>query len=278
MIVSWRVFESGGQLAEAQVWAPAQSTGKCILFCPGFPGAGATVFEQRHAAALADAGYTLVVLRHKGTRLDGPHAPGMVNNAVRLQRGGTHIGGGPATIDEWLAEPLTALRVLAGEFTHIDIIGNSFGALSSLWSLTRADAPLAYVRRLILLAGAQGVHEDGGVTDIMRIWKPEFVSAPRITEKVTLNDPGEIVASIHAAYVALPPLVAALPPHIRMTALVVAKDELLTRADADKFNAAIGKRCPVIVDEINQQYHQHGLLAHDMPDWRGGDMLCLLGD
>ena len=138
MIVRWRVFKSGGQLVEAQVWEPAQPTDKCILFCPGFPGAGATVFEQRHAAALADAGYALMVLRHKGTRLDGPHAPGMVNNASRLARGGTHIGGGPATIDEWLQEPLTALHVLAGEFTHIDILGNSFGALSSLWSLTRA--------------------------------------------------------------------------------------------------------------------------------------------
>jgi pimeloyl-ACP methyl ester carboxylesterase len=276
MIVRWRVFESGGQQVEAQVWEPAQLTDKCILFCPGFPGAGATVFEQRHAAALADAGYTLVVLRHKGTRLDGPHAPAMVNNASRLSRGGTHIGGGAATIDEWLAEPLTALRVLADQFTHIDIIGNSFGALSSLWSLTRADAPLDNVRRLVLLAGAQGVHEDNGVTDIMRIWRPEFVSAPRITEKVTLNDPHEIVAVIHAAYAELPPKVAALPAHIRMTALVVAKDELLTRVDADKFNAAIGGRCLVIVDEINQPYHAHGLLAHDMPDWRAGDILALL--
>ena len=158
MIVSWKTFESHGRQVEAQVWEPAQPTDKCIIFCPGFPGAGATVFEQRHAAALADAGYALVVLRHKGTRLDGPHAPAMVNNASRLSLGGTHIGGGPATINEWLAEPLTALRVLAAEYAHIDIIGNSFGALSSLWSLTRADAPLDNVRHLVLLAGAQGVH------------------------------------------------------------------------------------------------------------------------
>ena len=165
---------------------------------------------------------------------------------------------------------------LGGKYAQIDIIGNSFGALSSLWSLTRADAPLRKVRQMVLLAGAQGVHEDNGQTDIMRIWKPEFVAAARITEKVTLNDPQEIVATIHAAYAELPPKVKALPEHIRMTALVVAKDELLTRADADKFNEAIGSRCRVVVDEINQPYHAHGLLAHDMPDWRAGDFLGLL--
>jgi hypothetical protein len=276
MIVRWEVYESGGRAVEAQVWQPEQPTDKAILFCPGFPGAGATIFEQRHAAYIADAGYALIVLRHKGTRLDGPHAPGMVNNAARMQQGGAHIGGGPATIEDWLWEPFTALSVLAGKFTQIDIIGNSFGALSSLWSLTRPGAALEKVRHLILLAGAQGVHEDGGIADIMRIWKPEFVAAPRITEKVILNDPQEIVATIHAAYAELPRKVKDLPEHIRMTALVVAQDELLTRADADKFNAAIGGRCRVVVDEINQPYHAHGLLAHDMPDWRAGDFLALL--
>jgi pimeloyl-ACP methyl ester carboxylesterase len=276
MIVRWEVYESGGRTVEAQVWEPDHPTDKAILFCPGFPGAGASVFEQRHAAAIADEEYTLVVLRHKGTRLDGPHAPVMVNNASRLRQGGTHIGGGAATIEDWLWEPFTGLSALAEKYAQIDIIGNSFGALSSLWSLTRSEAPLRKVRHLILLAGAQGVHEDDGQTDIMRIWKPEFVAAPRITEKVTLNDPLDMVATIHAAYAELPPKVKALSDHIRMTALVVAKDELLTRADADKFNDAIGGRCRVVVDEVNQPHHAHGLLAHDMPDWRAGDFLALL--
>lgn len=276
MIVRWEILQSGGRHVEAQVWSPSKDTDKAILFCPGFPGAGATVFEQRHAAALAEAGYALYVLRHAGTRLDGPHAPGMVNNAARLARGGAHIGGGPATIDDWLLEPMTALAVLAERYAYVDVIGNSFGALSSLWSMTREGARIEKVRHLILLAGAQGVLEDGGKTDVMRIWKPEFIGADRVTERVSLNDPADIAATLQAVYAELPAKVAALPAHIRMTALVVARDELLSRADADKFNAAIGGRCAVIVDEINQPYHAHGLLAHDMPDWRAGDLLALL--
>lgn len=276
MIVRWEVLKSGGQFAEAQIWEPSQSTNKAILFCPGFPGAGATVFEQRHAAALVDEGYALIVLRHKGTRLDGPHAPAMINNALRLRAGGTHIGGGPATIDDWLLEPLTALNALAMRYQSIDVIGNSFGALSSLWSMTQPDADLRRVNHLILLAGAQGVLEDEGKTDIMRIWKPEFIAAPRVTEKVTLNDPVAIAATLQDVYADLPAKVAALPDHIRMTALVVSRDELLTRMDADKFNDAIDGRCVVIVDDVNQQYHQHGLLAHDMPDWRADNFLAIL--
>jgi hypothetical protein len=114
MRVHWRVFQHGDQHVEGQIWEPEQPTGRVILFCPGFPGAGATLFEQRHAATLTREGYAVVVLRHCGTRLDNPAAPMMVNNGERLFLGRrdnqTHLGGGPSTVEYWLSEPLTALK------------------------------------------------------------------------------------------------------------------------------------------------------------------------
>ena len=152
MKLSWHRFDG----AEAQVFEPYAGSGKVILFCPGFPGMGGTVFEQRHAAALVEEGYAVYVIKHKGTKLSGALAPVLVNNAARLAQGRrigeTHIGGGSATIMEWMTEPLRALRVLHTAYDSIHVIGNSFGALSSLWSMTEKDAPASKVKSLLLYA------------------------------------------------------------------------------------------------------------------------------
>ncbi len=117
MHTRWIIFEGsdGGPHVEAQVFTPAEGVAsEAILFCPGFPGMGAPLFEQRHAATLAHEGYALYVLRHGGTRFDTPHAPMMINNARRLMTAREHnetmIGGRPATIKEWLLEPYVALK------------------------------------------------------------------------------------------------------------------------------------------------------------------------
>ncbi len=281
MRVSWRVLKSGDHQVEAQIFEPESSTPNLILFCPGFPGAGAALFEQRHAASLVESGYALVVLRHAGTRLDTPCAPSMVNNAHRLmmgrKNGETHLGGGPSTVQDWLIEPLTALRALSPEYDNISTIGNSFGALSSLWSMTEENAPVEKVRHLVLLAGAQGIYDDSG-EGIMRIWKPEYLGVRLITDKVTLNDPNESVATLKNVYQHLPTRVKKLNESILLTYLVVEKDELMRLSDAEHFRSAIGGRGKIVLDTINQPHPAQGLLAHDMPDYLTEDMLILLAD
>jgi pimeloyl-ACP methyl ester carboxylesterase len=280
MKVEWTVFKHGGRVVEGQVFEPNTTSRKLILFCPGFPGAGATVFEQRHAASLVDAGYTLVVLKHNGTRLQGPQAPQMINNASRLMQarvnGETHLGGGPSTAGDWLLEPLTALGILADKFDDIHIIGNSFGALSSMWSLTMPDAPVEKVRTLLLMAGAQGFHGGGNPADVMRIWRPEFVSVARITEKVTLNAPDQVVADIRECYQELPIRIKDLTTDIKLKYLVVSHDELLHLSDTEEFQAAIGGRGEVFIDDIDKAYPDHGLIAHDMPDYPTEKLLEIL--
>lgn len=124
MKVSWHRFDG----VEAQVFEPDAGSNAVILFCPGFPGMGGTVFEQRHAAALVEEGYAVYVIKHKGTKLSGAVAPILVNNAARLMAGRkineSHLGGGAATVDEWMTEPLKALRVLNTAYDSIHVIGS----------------------------------------------------------------------------------------------------------------------------------------------------------
>lgn len=275
MKVGWEKFDG----VEAQVFAPKDGTQKAILFCPGFPGMGGTVFEQRHAAALVAEGFAVYVIKHKGTKLSGAMAPVLVNNAARLMEGRKtgekFIGGEPATIEDWLEEPYKALNVLHNAYDSIHVIGNSFGALSALWSMTQEDAAISKVKSLLLYAGAQGV-DDGTEDGIMRVWQPEFLMASRITDKVALNDPFDVVSRLGKTYRSLPERVKALPAHIAITYLVVDRDEILRLSDTKAFQEAIGGRGKIVVDIVDHAWPEHGLLAHDTPNYITEDLLGLI--
>jgi len=279
MKVRWHIIEADGRRVESQIWEPETPTGKAILFCPGFPGRGATMFEQRHAAELVGQGYSIIVLRHAGTRLDTPDAPFMLNNSSRLQsgrtKGETHLNGGPSTVADWLLEPLTALHWLNGRYDRIDILGNSFGAVSVLYSLTRPKAPLTKIGALVLLAGAQGIDNDPA-KGIMRIWSPALLANPLLAERVTLDPPASIFATLKAAYNEIPPLVKALPSTIAFKYVAVRNDEILQVSDAETFQSAIGGRGELLINETDRGYSHLGILAHDMPDYPTAKILELL--
>ncbi len=280
MRVHWTVFQHGDTHVEGQIWEPEEATDKVILFCPGYPGMGAAHFEQRHAGNLVQAGFAVVVLRHCGTRLDSPTAPAMVNNAGRLhhgrKHGQSHLGGGASSVKYWLNEPWLALQTLTNVYKHIYVWGSSFGAVSALWSLTTPGAPLKNIRQVLLVAGAQGVIDSDPAQDIMRIWKPEYMRVPRITDKVSLASVEDDVRALSNAYKNLPERVRALPKEIEMTSLVVTNDEILSLGDSERFKAAIGGRGEIVVDDLDKAYLEHGLMAHDMPDYPTEQLLALI--
>ncbi len=261
------------------MFEPDNGSNTVILLCPGFPGMGATMFEQRHAAAMVAEGYAVYVIKHKGTRLNLPMSPVMVNNAARImegrKNGDTHLGGGPATIDEWMSEPLRTLKVLHTAYDSIYIIGNSFGSLSALWSMTEPDAPVSKVKSLLLWAGAHGV-DDGGEDSIMRLWQAAFLMDARITDKVTLNDPFEIVGTLRGIYKILPERVKKLPAHIDITYLVIERDEIIRAADTQAFQKAIGGRGKVVVNAEEKGFMEHAFMAHDSPMLKTEELIGLI--
>jgi pimeloyl-ACP methyl ester carboxylesterase len=278
MRVNWQTFEHDGRSCEGQVWLPDafDKPRKSILFCPGFPGRGATIFEQRHAAILATQhGYAVIVLRHNGLKLESVDAPFMVNNASRLGARQGYIGGKPSTLLEWLWEPYTALNAIASQYDDIKIIGNSFGAVAMLWSLTRANANIEKVKLALCYAGAQGTVTDPA-KGVMRVWNPAFLSNPIFTEKLALDDPMAMSRTMYEAYAELPEKVKVLPAHIALKYLVVLADEILKPSDTDEFKTAIGGRGEVILNDIDKPHPAYGLLAHDTPDYPTEKLLELL--
>lgn len=276
MRVTWQKFD----WVEVQVFEPETPTNKAILFCSGLPGMGATVFEQRHAAALCGHGYCVLVIKHKGARLTGAFAPSFINNAARLMMGRvnneTHLGGGAANIQEWLDEPRHVLNVIANKFENIHLIGNSFGAISALYTLTHGDTNVSNATSILFMAGAQGVWADGDEIGIARIWKPAYLAMPHITQKVDISDPVGACERLREVYLELPEKVKALPDHIRMTYLVVEQDEVLRVTDTQAFQAAIGGRGNIVMDRVDHAWPEAGLLAHDTPNFKTEDLMELI--
>ncbi len=276
MKVTWQKFG----WVEVQVFEPQTPSNKAILFCSGLPGIGATVFEQRHASALCDHGYCVLVIKHKGAKLAGAFAPSFINNASRLMEGRTknetHLGGGAAKMDDWLNEPIHVLNVIADKFDDIHLIGNSFGAISALYTLTRHDVNLSNVKSLLFMAGAQGVWVDGDEVGIARIWKPEYLALPHITQKVEILDPVGACERLREVYLELPQKVKALPEHIKFTYLVVEQDEILRLTDTQAFQAAIGGRGTIVMDTIDHAWPEAGLSAHYTPNYKTEDLMKLI--
>jgi hypothetical protein len=275
MHVSWQKFG----WVEVQVFKPETPARQAILFCPGFPGLGSSVFEQRHASALTHEGYDLYVIHHKGTRTNTAMSPAGINNGKRLQdaweSGETHLGGGAVTVQELLDEPRLVLDGIAAHYDSLHIIGNSFGSLSSLSSLTSDGAPVDKVKNLILLAGAQGV-DDGTPLCVMRIWNPVFMMDPRITDQIEVKDVPGAIDILRQLYHDLPERVMArLPGHIAMTYVVVEKDEILRLSDTQAFQAAIGGRGTIVMEQ-DEGWPAYGITPHYTANFRTSKLLKLI--
>ncbi len=275
MIIDWQIFDG----VEVQVFKPMMPSREAILFCPGFPGAGAALFENGHAQNIVNAGYSLYVIHHKGTRTDTPEMSAFsLNNAQRLAQAQAkdekHLGGGPVSMDELLIEPLPVLKRLCNAFKTVHVIGNSFGALSGLWSLTEDGVPQEKIGALILLAGAQGV-DDGSEECIMRIWKKEFIEKPVVAMQLDMPDTEGAIASVAKAYKELPERVkAGLADHIRLTYIVIKADELLKVSDTMAFRAAIGGRGDIVID--TEEKGNENFSAHYTPNLKTEDLIKLL--
>lgn len=277
MKVEWQKFD----WVEAQVFKPDAPARSAILFCPGFPGAGATVFEQRHAGTLTEEGFDVIVIHHKGTKLTGGFAPVMVNNSVRLQQayknGETHLGGGKADISDWNIEPLVVLKAISAQYDEIRVIGNSYGAISALWSLTDESAPIENVKSLLLYAGAQATIETMAEKSVFRYWTDDAPNMVHVAQKIEFDMEKPFASVLHKVHKDLPDRVKTrLPERISITYLVVEKDEIIPLSDTENFKAAIGGRGKIVVDTVDHAWPEAFLMAHDTPNYRTQDLLALI--
>lgn len=160
---------------EVKLYIPENPNGEAIIFTPGYPGAESGRFEHSYAKKLVDEGYALSVVRHNSVSLDLSEEPAqnIINSTQRQQdakEDDQHYIG-PAKEDGYTWDDINkgtipAILALAPRFTKIHMIGHSFGAASTMISLSeiykKEPGILEKVGNFVSLAGFLGRDEEVG--------------------------------------------------------------------------------------------------------------------
>ncbi len=280
----WKHFTSGNRKAEGRLIHPLAPCGDLVLFCPGFPGGGATLFEQRFVDRLLEEEYTVCVLRHNGTRLDTPEGQWMLNSqqypkAVPFHDG-KFIGGASSSVREWIGEPQTVLETLGAEFSEIIVVGHSFGAVTALNSLCglneNGSTLLERIQKVILLAPAVGLLHERHDDVMDTLWQDEFIMSDLVTSRVTLNSCDEIKRDLNDVYHGLASRAAQLPEHMSKVFVHVERDEYIRRDDVEEFARFIDRDSQFFIDKFDRHDPRLGIDAHDMPHFPQQILLDLI--
>lgn len=272
----WKTFTSLTRSVSGRVIRPSHEAGDLILFCPGFPGTAATLYEQRHVERFQEEMYTQVVLRHNGLILDGEHSLEMLNarqfpHSLPVHRQGV-LGGKPARMVEWVMEPQTFLEAYGSQFTNIFIVAHSFGAVAALNSLTNLNQlghpVLERVRACLCLAPALGTLEGSEDDNIMRLWQADSLISRMAEGRILFEDGDDLQGILRGVYSDLPKRVHDLPGSVRLEFVHVVKDEYIRETDIAAFCKACGREGRYIKDEFDTHLPIHGGIdAHDMPSY-----------
>ncbi len=264
--VHWLKLQHEGQSVEGKFYEPKdKGNGKLILWEPGLPGDGTTWFEEKHAAALVAAGYTVMALRHRGTRTKTDKAEAYVHCPERQQLVGDTLGENrEVNMDDLAFEPSIALNILGQKFDEIKIIGHSAGAPFSLHSLRHvAPEVLAKIKNMVSLAG--GVGGEGHFAEGF----PPFAEYMKFCQtRINLGDPKaneeafyRIVEEVYKGII---------PEHIMMALVHSENDEYLKASGANRLFNHLGRG--LNIDDKTQFEPE----IHDLKNLRPETLLRLL--
>ncbi|MBD3238648.1 MAG: alpha/beta fold hydrolase [Candidatus Moranbacteria bacterium] len=180
---------------------------KLVIYVPGFPGDGATSFEQTYLDTLVKNKYTVFTLRHNGTVINTKLSFKYINcvkkqTKARFAKEKILGDRDDYTLNDWLKEPYLALGVLAEHFEDIYLIGHSLGGLCSIYSLL--DFSLTHgnlihkVTRLVSLAGTTGIIRSKQ-SQILKRWQ-ELLNFEIYQKAVQVGDSTKNLAYLKQAY------------------------------------------------------------------------------
>lgn len=254
----WLSLQQEGRHAEGKLYEPPSGGGKnLVVFEPGMPGDSTTWMEERHVPKLLEAGYTVFVLRHLGTRTDVDGADRYLHCPERARKGKatdrTAIGEQRQYfLDEVAGESATAMNTLGDQFDHIAVIGHSAGALYEAYALASVrEETRAKVTNFVALAGFLGDFQERkeafGDVGSYYAWCQRYVA---------LGDSAENVKRTQRMFGAIAHH--GIPEHVMVTLVNAPEDEFLTLAGAEKFQQSLGRGLRII-DRTQEEPDFHDL-------------------
>lgn len=159
----WVSFEDDGKKAEGKLFVPKEGVGeKLIIFEPGMPGNSTIWMDQRHAPKLVKEGYTVLILRHLGTRMTDEKAKKeYLGCDERVEKGKKVMGNeeflgveGECDVEAMSHEVSTAVNNIAQNFKEVNLIGHSSGSLNVLYDFDNIKPEVqGKIKRVVSMEG-----------------------------------------------------------------------------------------------------------------------------
>lgn len=272
----WITLQTKTGVAEGKIHLPHKQSDKLVIFEPGFPGGGSVWFEEVLLKKLLRENYTVFLIRHVGTIINGKHSKdyiGCKEKQEKARKEKQKVLGAKKnhTIVDWLKEPKVALESLLPYYKTVFLTGHSFGplaAFSSLIDFVKEKPRLAKrIKRFISLAGTLGIVRDEK-GQILSQWR-EYLNKKWSRERVLIDNTERNVKTLHKTYKKVHREAHLIPNSIEFIAVHPwgnkknTTDELVHITESLDMITTLG-RGYLIVDKDEFGDKKTGRIAHDM--------------
>lgn len=257
---AWIKLHGEGGEAEGKLFAPiGNDTHSLIIFEPGMPGDAVGWMEGKHVPALLKEGYTVLVLRHLGTKVDTEKADTYIKCPERQER--THalstnaLGDKPEYDLEALShEPTVALNTLGPHFRDIKMVGHSAGALFNAAALAEANPEVRQkISSYVSLSGFVG-----GIDERAPAFSDIRGYFAYCTQHLNMGSPIQNESALRKIFERVYTHKEIIPSHTMATQVHAPNDEYLTFKGAEKFHEFLNRGL-LISDATQTQPEFHDL-------------------
>lgn len=252
----WVKLNYRGQNAEGKLFTPQEGNDKLVVFEAGLPGDSTVWIEEKHVPYLVKNGYTVLTIKHLGTKTATDRSPLYIHCPERIEKGkeaGVFANIGEQreyTLEEIASEPSTALNAIGANFSEIFLIGHSAGSLFEAYSLPKLEAPIRKkIRNLISLAGYVGGVEER--VDKFGDLKGYYEMCRKV---INMGDPEQSEKMIRGIFNEV--YKNGVPEHIMVTQVQSPHDEYVTESGAKKFQEFLGRGLRIIDEtQFEDEFH-----------------------
>lgn len=284
----WVTLNSNSGLVEGKIHFPLKVSEKLVIFEPGFPGGGSTQFEELWLNQVLKQGFTVFLIRHNGTIINGKFSGNYLNCPQRqkqaLKSGLKLLGPKKSiSISDWLIEPKIAVEAVGSHFKEIYLVGHSFGPLalvSSLIDLAVENSPfIRRVVRVVSLAGAIG-RARGKKDGKLEIWH-KHLDTDWARDRVKIGPAKKNTDIFAKAHNKIHDFIHLFPSHIEFIGVTPLGDkagtidDLVQSIETVEFIASLG-RGYLILDKIEFSDDKSGRMAHDMENLKADTLVKYL--
>lgn len=284
----WVALDSKSGSVEGKLYFPTEVSDKLIIFEPGFPGGGSTQFEELWLNKIRENGYTVFLVRHNGTIINGKFSNNYLNCPERQDAAKKDnqkfLGTKEAlTISDWLIEPKIAIESLGDSFKEIYLVGHSFGPLAiinSIIDLSLEKSELvSRIVKVISLAGAIG-RARGKDDSKLKIWH-DHLNTDWARERVEIGSAEDNTSIFAKAHNKIHDSVSDFPKNIEFIGVTPFGDSLDTMdtlvdpLETVDFIASLG-RGYLLFDKTQHSDSKIGRIAHDMENLTSDTLIELL--